>query len=104
MLLNNDIQFVFYSNDFIVSKGNKWNYVHYWNFKKKNLNHSLWQNFNKISILKVYVIIMFKMKYLINRMQCNTLSQKMGYFDNKGVCFHFEGQGIKPYKWCVHDQ
>jgi hypothetical protein len=37
MLLNNDIQNFFYSNDFIVSKGNKWNYVHYWNLKKKKL-------------------------------------------------------------------
>jgi hypothetical protein len=31
--------------------------------------------FNKIWIFKVYVFVMFKMKYLINRMQCNTLSQ-----------------------------
>jgi hypothetical protein len=33
------------------------------------------QNFNKIWIFKVYVFVMFKMKYLINRIQCNTLSQ-----------------------------
>jgi hypothetical protein len=32
MLLNNDIQFYFCSNDFKFSKGNKYNYVHY--FKK----------------------------------------------------------------------
>jgi len=29
MLLNNDIQFFFCSNDFKLSKGNKYNYVHY---------------------------------------------------------------------------
>jgi hypothetical protein len=29
MLLNNDIQFIFCSNDFTLSKGNKCNYVHY---------------------------------------------------------------------------
>jgi hypothetical protein len=29
MLLNNDIQPFFYSNDFKLSKGNKCNYVHY---------------------------------------------------------------------------
>jgi hypothetical protein len=35
MLLNNDIQIFFYSNDFTFSKGNKCNYVHI-EFKKKN--------------------------------------------------------------------
>ncbi len=44
------------------------------------------------------------MKYLINRMQCNTLSQQVGYIDGKGVYLHSKGQGIKPYKWCVHGQ
>ncbi len=29
MLLNNDIQFFFCSNDFTLSKGNKFNYLHY---------------------------------------------------------------------------
>jgi hypothetical protein len=29
---------------------------------------------------------MFKMKYLINRMQCNTLSQQMWWFDGRVVC------------------
>jgi len=29
MLLNNDIQLFFCSNDFELSKGNKCNYVHY---------------------------------------------------------------------------
>jgi len=29
MLLNNDIQFFFCSNDFKLSKGNKYNYLHY---------------------------------------------------------------------------
>jgi len=29
-------------------------------------------------IFKVYVFVMFKMKHLINRMQCSRLSQKCG--------------------------
>ncbi len=33
MLLDNDIQIKKISNDFTLSKGNKYNYVHYW---KKN--------------------------------------------------------------------
>jgi hypothetical protein len=33
MLLNNDIQLFFCSNDFKLSKGNKCNYVHYLIFK-----------------------------------------------------------------------
>jgi hypothetical protein len=47
---------------------------------------------------------MFKMKYLINKIQCNILSQRMGWLGGRGVCFHFKGQKIKPYKWCVHGQ
>ncbi len=39
MLLNNDIQLFFCSNDFKLSKGNKCNYVHYWFKKKVNSNH-----------------------------------------------------------------
>jgi hypothetical protein len=41
------------------------------------------------------------MKYLINRMQCNKLSQQVGWVDVKGVCLHPSDQGIKPHKWCV---
>jgi hypothetical protein len=48
--------------------------------------------------------VMFKMKYLINKMQCNILSQQVKWFDNMGVCLHFKDQGIKPHKWCVHGQ
>jgi len=40
----------------------------------KNLFISFGQNFNKIWNFKVYVFGMFKMKYLINRMQCKILS------------------------------
>ncbi len=47
---------------------------------------------------------MFKMKYLINRMQCKTLSQQMWWLDGTGVCLHFRGQGIKPHKWFVCGQ
>jgi len=43
--------------------------------KEINLIISFEQNFNKIWIFKVYGFVMFKMKYLINRIQCNTLSQ-----------------------------
>jgi hypothetical protein len=38
MLLNNDIQFFIYLNDFTLSKGNKCNYVHYFKKFKVNLN------------------------------------------------------------------
>jgi hypothetical protein len=34
---------------------------------------------------------MFKMKYLINKMQCNKLSQQVGWFDDTDVCLHYEG-------------
>jgi hypothetical protein len=44
---------------------------------KFNLIISFKQNFNKIRLFKVYVFVMFEMKYLINRMQRNTLSQQM---------------------------
>jgi len=53
---------------------------------------------------KFYVFIMFKMKYLINKMQCNILSQQMRWFDRKGVCFYSRNQGIKSHKWCVCSQ
>jgi hypothetical protein len=36
--------------------------------KKKTWIISFEQNFNKIWIFKVYLFVMFKMKYLINRM------------------------------------
>jgi hypothetical protein len=48
--------------------------------------------------------VIFKMKYLLNRMQHNTLSQQMWWLDGKDVCFHPEGQGIKPHKCCVCGQ
>ncbi len=44
------------------------------------------------------------MKYLMNRMQSNTLSQRMWWFDGKGVCFHPKGQGSKLHKQCVCGQ
>jgi hypothetical protein len=43
---------------------------------------------------------MSKMKYLINRMSCKTLSQQVGWLDGKGVCVHSKAQGIKPHGWC----
>jgi len=102
MLLNSDI----------LKKLFKWFYIlkiiiimYVIKFKKKvNSNHFIWQNRNNIWIFKFYVFIMFKMKYLIYKMQCNTLSQQVGWFDGGGVCFHFKGQGIKFHKWCVCGQ
>jgi len=47
MLLNNDIQLFFCSNDFKLLKGNKSNYKHYWIFKKSKFESFHW---NKISI------------------------------------------------------
>ncbi len=44
------------------------------------------------------------MKYFINRIQCNTLSQQMWWLDNKGVYCHPKGQGVKPHKWRVCGQ
>jgi hypothetical protein len=44
------------------------------------------------------IFIMFKMKYLINKMQCNTLSQQVWWLDGKGGCLYLRSQGIKPYK------
>jgi hypothetical protein len=47
---------------------------------------------------------MFKMKYLINKMQYNTLSQQVWWLDGKGVCLHPIGEGIQLHKWCVYGQ
>ncbi len=33
------------------------------------------------------------MKYLINKMQCNILSQQVGWLDSKGVCLQSKGKG-----------
>jgi hypothetical protein len=44
------------------------------------------------------------MKYLINKMQCNSLSQQVWWFDGINVCLHPRSQGIKSYKWCVCGQ
>jgi hypothetical protein len=45
---------------------------------------------NKITItyeiFKVYVFVMFRMKYLINKIYNNILSQQGGWLDDKGVC------------------
>jgi hypothetical protein len=49
MLLNNNIQFYFCSNDLKFSKGNKCNHVHYWNFLKikfeQNSNNVIWTKY-----------------------------------------------------------
>jgi hypothetical protein len=47
MLLNNDIQIFFCSNDFTFSKGNKCNKVHYGNFKQNKFESF---HLHKISI------------------------------------------------------
>jgi hypothetical protein len=33
------------------------------------------------------------MKYLINKMQCNILSQQVGWLDGRGVCLHSKVKG-----------
>jgi hypothetical protein len=75
--LNNDIFFKNCSNDFTLSKGNKCNYVQYWKKKLIKLIISFGQNLNKIWNFNFYDFVMFKMKYLINKMQCNKLSQQV---------------------------
>ncbi len=47
---------------------------------------------------------MFKIKYLINRMQRNILSQQIWWLDGKGGWLYFKGQRIKPHKWCICGQ
>jgi hypothetical protein len=42
MLLHNDIQKNNCSNDFTLSKRNKFNYVHYEKTFKLNFNHFIW--------------------------------------------------------------
>jgi hypothetical protein len=73
-------------------------------FIKKTWMISFEQNLNKIWIFKVYVFVMFEMKYLIDKMQCNILSQQVGWLDGRNVCLHSKGQGIKLHKWCVRGQ
>ncbi len=47
---------------------------------------------------------MFKIKYLINKMQCSTLSQQVSWLDDRSGYFHFQGERIKLHKWCVYGQ
>jgi len=46
MLLNTDIQKKYCSNDFTLSKGNKYNYVHYFLKIKINSNNFIWTKFH----------------------------------------------------------
>jgi hypothetical protein len=91
MLLNNDIQKTIVQ--IILHFQKKINVIMYiWG--KKNLIQiiSFEQNFNNIWICKVYVFVMFKMKYLINKMQCYILSQQVRWLDGTSVCLHAECQ------------
>jgi hypothetical protein len=46
--------------------------------KKKNSNHFILErNSIRYEISKFMFFVMFKMKYLINRMQCNILSKQV---------------------------
>jgi len=74
---------------YIIKKNKKWTWI-----------ISFEQNLNKIWIFKVYVFVMFKMKYLINKMWCNILSQQVWWLDGKGVCFDSKNQEIKSHEWC----
>jgi len=56
ILLNNDIQLFFCSNDFKLSKGNKCNYVYYLIFLKSKLESF---HLNKISIKYEFSKFMF---------------------------------------------
>jgi hypothetical protein len=56
MLLNDDIQFIFYSNDFKLSTWNKFNYVRYWNFK---INKFESFHLNKILVRYEFSNLMF---------------------------------------------
>jgi hypothetical protein len=56
MLLNNDIQLFFCSNDFKLSKGNKCSYVHYRILKKSKIESF---HLNKISIRYEFSKFMF---------------------------------------------
>jgi hypothetical protein len=88
----------------ILHVQNKRNVIMYIIEKKFNstLIISFWQNLNKTWNFKVYDFLMFKMKYLINKMQCNTLSQQGWLINDKGICLHLRGQGNKLHKWCVY--
>jgi hypothetical protein len=68
MLLNNDIQFYFFVQ-MILNFQKKLNVIMYIiEIYKKIQIIAFKQNLNKIWIFKVYVFVMFKMKYLINIM------------------------------------
>jgi hypothetical protein len=45
MLLNNDIQKNICSNDYTLSKGIKFSYVHYCKKNNLNFNHFIWTKF-----------------------------------------------------------
>jgi hypothetical protein len=72
MLLNSDIQKKIVQ--MILHFQKEINLIIYIIELKKFWIISFEQNLNKIWIFKIYVFIMFKMKYLINKMQCDTLS------------------------------
>jgi len=68
MLLNNDINLFFLQT--ILNFQKEINVIMYIIeiYKKVNSNHFIWTKSRKIWIFKVYVFVIFKMKYLINRM------------------------------------
>jgi hypothetical protein len=61
---------------------------------KKNIklkfNHFVWTKFQHMNF-QILFFVMFKMKYLINKMQCNTLSQQVWWLDGRGVYLHPRG-------------
>ncbi len=72
--------------------------------QKINLNYFIWTKSQYDMNFQSFFKIMFKMKFLKNRMQCNILIQQVGWFDGRGVHFHFKGQRIKSQEWCVCGQ
>jgi len=59
------------------------------------------KNSIRYEFFKLYIFVMFKMKYLINKMQCNTRSEQVWWLDGRVFCLHFTSQRIKLHKWYV---
>jgi hypothetical protein len=59
----------------------------------------------KIWIFKIYVFVMLKMRNLINKMQCNILSEQMGCFDGKmfASILKLKGSNFTSHLWVVNN-
>jgi hypothetical protein len=105
ILLNDEIQTLFYSNEITFLKGLKYMCIHHW--KKINnelLNFSFGQNVNKTLNIKVGICAMFTMKHRLNKMHPNIFPYQVGWFGGYGFDFHPRGASIKPHKWYGYGQ